>query len=236
MAAPLVLAHRGANRVAPENTVAAFEQALAMGADGVELDVHRSADGALVVHHDAAAPGAGLLAALPLAAIREARPDIPTLDEALDVCRGRTVNVEIKNSPGDADHDPSEAAAALVVELLIARGRRDEVIVSSFSLDTVDRVRAIDAETATALLTARTTGITDSLNLAHGHGHGALNPRAHALVGRRAAQLTARARELGMRIYVWTVNDERQIRRLAEAGVDGLITDVPDVAVRALGR
>jgi glycerophosphoryl diester phosphodiesterase len=187
VAAPLVLAHRGANRVAPENTVAAFEQALAMGADGVELDVHRSADGALVVHHDATVAGLGLLAGMPLAAIRAARPDVPTLGEALDVCRGRVVNVEIKNSPGDADHDPSEAAAALVVDLLRVRDGRDEVFVSSFSLDTVDRVRVLDAAVATALLTARTTGLTEALHLAHGHGHGALNPRAHALVGRRGA-------------------------------------------------
>jgi glycerophosphoryl diester phosphodiesterase len=236
VAAPLVLAHRGANRVAPENTLAAFEAGLAMGADGVELDVHRSADGALVVHHDATVADLGLLAGLPLAAIRAARPDLPTLGEALDVCRGRLVNVEIKNSLGDADHDPSEAAAALVVDLLRARDGRDEVVVSSFSLETVDRVRALDPAVATAFLTVRTNGLTEALQLAHEHGHDALNPRAHALVGPRAAQLTSRARELGMRIYVWTVNDERQIRRLAAAGVDGLITDVPDVAVRALGR
>ena len=88
---PVVLAHRGANRLEPENTLAAFRRALELGADGVELDVHRTADGGLVVHHDAVAPGVGLLAELTADAVRAAAPQIPTLAEALDVCAGRTV-------------------------------------------------------------------------------------------------------------------------------------------------
>jgi glycerophosphoryl diester phosphodiesterase len=230
----LVLAHRGANRVEPENTLAAFRRALELGADGVELDVHRTADAGLVVHHDAVAPGVGLLAATPIEAIRLAAPRIPTLNEALDACAGRFVNVEIKNSPGDPDHDPTAATADHVVELLAARRGRDRVLVSSFDLPTIDRVRALDPTGATALLTARTTGLADVLALAHDRGHGALNPRAHALVARRADRLVERARELGMSLYVWTVNDTRQLRRLATAGVTGLITDVPDRARRAL--
>jgi glycerophosphoryl diester phosphodiesterase len=231
----LLLAHRGANRVEPENTVAAFTRALELGADGVELDVRRTADGGIVVHHDASASGVGLLAATPFAAIRRAAPRIPTLAEALDACAGRFVNVEIKNSPGDPDHDPAAALADLVVELVAARGGRDRVLVSSFDLPTVDRVRAVDPTLPTALLTARTTGLGDLLALAHDRGHGALNPRAHALVGRRADRLVQRARELAMSLYVWTVNDSRQLRRLATAGVTGLITDVPDRARRVLG-
>jgi glycerophosphoryl diester phosphodiesterase len=231
----LVLAHRGANRVEPENTLAAFGRAFELGADGVELDVHRTADGGLVVHHDAVAPGVGLLAETPFEAIRRSAPRVPTLAEALDACAGRFVNVEIKNSPGDPDHDPSGVAADRVVELLAARAGRDRVLVSSFDLPTIDRVRALDPRTATALLTARTTGLADVLALAHDRGHAALNPRAHALVARRADRLVQRAGELGMSLYVWTVNDARQLRRLAGAGVTGLITDVPDRARRALG-
>jgi glycerophosphoryl diester phosphodiesterase len=231
----LVLAHRGANRVEPENTVAAFTRAFELGADGVELDVHRTADGGLVVHHDAVAPGVGLLAATPFEAIRRAAPGIPSLAEALDACVGRFVNVEIKNSPGDPDHDPTAVAADLVVELMAARDVDDRVLVSSFALSTIDRSRALDPTVPTALLTARTTGLADALEVAHDRGHGALNPRAHALVGRRADRLVERARALGMSLYVWTVNDSRQLRRLADAGVTGLITDVPDRARRALG-
>ena len=136
MTRPLVLAHRGANRVAPENTVEAFARALALGADGVELDVHRTADAGLVVHHDAEAGGLGVLADRSLTEIREVLPAAPTLEEALDVCSGALVNIEIKNLPGDADFDPGESAAGLVVALLAARGHRDEVVVSSFNLAT----------------------------------------------------------------------------------------------------
>ncbi|HZP29437.1 MAG TPA: glycerophosphodiester phosphodiesterase [Acidimicrobiia bacterium] len=233
-AVTLVLAHRGASRVEAENTLAAFRRAFELGADGVELDVHRTGDGGLVVHHDAVVPAVGRFAATTVAAVRDAAPWIPTLAEALDVCAGRTVNVEIKNLPGAADHDPAEAAAELVVRLLAARGHRDRVLVSSFGLPTVDRVHALDPAIPTALLTARSTDLVGALALAHDRGHRALNPRAHALVGRRAERLADRARELGMSLYVWTVNDARQMRRLAAAGVTGLITDVPDRARRVL--
>src|SRR3989442_171546 len=90
---PSVIAH------SRENTLEAFTAARSLGADGVELDIHRSADGALVVHHDAAAPGLGVLAEHSLAEIRAVIPSVPTLDEALDTCAGMFVNVEVKNLP-----------------------------------------------------------------------------------------------------------------------------------------
>ena len=153
MTAPRVLAHRGANRVAPENTLEAFVAAGALGADGVELDVHRTADRALVVHHDADARGLGVLAERPEAEIRAARPEIPTLEEALDACTGMLVNTEVKNMPGDADYDPEDGVAAAVVELLVLRDRRDDVLVSSFNLESADRVRALDRSIPTGFLT-----------------------------------------------------------------------------------
>src|SRR6188768_3753377 len=102
-ARPLVLAHRGACRQAPENTLNAFARARALGADGVELDVRRSADGVLLVHHDATAEPLGAFAALPFAEIRAARPSVPTLAEALDACAGLLVNVEVKCLPWEPD-------------------------------------------------------------------------------------------------------------------------------------
>jgi glycerophosphoryl diester phosphodiesterase len=231
---PLVLAHRGARRVAPENTVEAFVLALAQGADGVELDVHRTADGGLVVHHDADARGVGVLAETPLAEIREARPDVPTLDEALDACAGGLVNVEIKNLPGDADFDPYDTAAALVVGCLDRRGHRDQVLVSSFNLATIDRLRELDASVPTGFLTMRGLDPLDALSVCTAHGHGALHPFVGMLGGVVAAATTARAHDVNVRVNVWTVNDDDEIRRLAAAGVDGIVTDVPDVARRAL--
>ena len=104
----LVLAHRGARRQAPENTIPAFARAMELGADGVELDVHRTRDDALVVRHDADGPP-GVWAELTLDAIRTAVPEVPVLAEVLDVCAGTLVNIEIENSPRDLDWDPDGA-------------------------------------------------------------------------------------------------------------------------------
>jgi glycerophosphoryl diester phosphodiesterase len=232
---PLVLAHRGARRVAPENTVEAFAAAGRLGADGVELDVHSTADGVLVVHHDADAGGLGVLAEHAFATVRAARPDIPTLEEALEVCVGMLVNVEVKNLPGDADYDADEGAASTLVELLVSRGRGDNVLVSSFNLASADRVRVLDDTIPTGLLTLVGLDPLDGIEVAHAHGHGAVHPDVRSLRGGDATESTvARAHELGMAVNVWTVNGEAEIRSLAAAGVDALITDVPDLARRVL--
>jgi glycerophosphoryl diester phosphodiesterase len=221
--------------VAPENTVEAFVAAARLGADGVELDVHRTGDGALVVHHDADAHGVGVLAERGLAEIRAVRPDIPTLEEALEACAGMLVNIEVKNLPGDADYDATDGAAATVVELLAGRSRRDDVLVSSFNLESANRVRALDASIPTGFLTLVGLDPVDGVEVAHAHGHGAVHPDVRSLVGLVADATMARAHELGMTVNVWTVNGEDEMRRLAAAGVDAIITDVPDVARRALG-
>jgi glycerophosphoryl diester phosphodiesterase len=237
---PLVLAHRGARKVAPENTIEAFSVALDQGADGVELDVHRTADDGLVVHHDADAPGLGVLAERTLAEIRAERPEIPTLDEVLDTCAGSLVNVEIKNLHGDADFDPDHRAADLVVQCLARRDGRDgresgdRVLVSSFNLDTIDRVRAIDDTVPTGFLIMGVAPM-DGLEVCVARGHQALHPFVGLVGGDVAATVSDRARELGVRVNVWTVNDDDEVRRLADVGVDALITDVPDRARRALG-
>lgn len=230
----LVLAHRGANRFAPDNTLAAFARAVELGADGVELDIHRSRDGGLVVRHDADSP-AGMLAEMTLAEIRAGLPAVPTLGEALDVCVGLLVNVEIKNSPRDSDWDPSDRGAELLVELLAAREGRDRVLVSSFNLPSIDRVRSIAPHVPTALLTWGKDPV-EALLVAESHGHGALHPDLLSVAGAGAAAAATRAHELGLELNVWTVNDPAELARLAAAGIDGLITDVPDIALQALGR
>jgi glycerophosphoryl diester phosphodiesterase len=234
MERPRILAHRGASRVARENTLEAFVRAGALGADGVELDVHRSDDGVLVVHHDADAPGIGVLAAHAAADIRSAVPYVPTLDEALDACAGLVVNIEVKNLPGDAGFDPHDRAAADLVELLHARDRRDDVLVSSFNLATIDRVRALDPALATGFLTLLGFDPLDGAAIARDRGHSAVHPDVRSLRGPLADALAARARELGLAVNVWTVDDPVEMRRLAAAGVDGIVTNGPDVARAAL--
>src|SRR5271154_1145471 len=105
-----VFAHRGCTEGFTENTVDAFAEARRLGADGVELDVRLTADGALAVHHDAEIPGHGVIAQLGAA---DLPAHVPLLGDVLAVCDGMVVNVEIKNAPQDPGWDPAEAVAAL---------------------------------------------------------------------------------------------------------------------------
>jgi glycerophosphoryl diester phosphodiesterase len=227
----LVYAHRGASASEPENTVPAFRAAARMGADGVELDVRRTADGAAVVVHDAALSDGRAVVDVPL---DEVPPEVPRLEEALDACEGLVVNVEVKNAPWDGDFDPDEALADLVVRTLADRGGRDRVIVSSFGEGAVARVRALAPDLPTALLTAVLTdeqvdGLVEEVVAA---GHVALHPH-HLTV---TPHLLERCHGAGLAVNTWTVDEPERIAALAALGVDGVVTNVPDVALRALGR
>lgn len=224
---PRILGHRGAPRVSRENTLDAFTAALAEGADGVELDVHATADGVLVCHHDCVVPEVGLIESLEWSALRAAAPSVPTLDAVLDLCAGTLVNVEVKNSEGDPGYDPTETAADAVVALLAARDRRDEVVVSSFSIASIDRVRALDPQVPTGFLYAPDLANADALLVAKVGGHGAIHPHWVSLAGEDGPAFVAECHDAGVAVNVWTVNDEPVAAALAAAGVDALITDTP---------
>jgi glycerophosphoryl diester phosphodiesterase len=231
-----VWAHRGARRQAPENTAAAFARALELGADGVELDARHTADDVVIVHHDAEARGLGVLAERSFADLRAARPELPTLDEALDASRGGLVNVELKCLPGEPDYDPGERLVALVADVLTRRDHRDDVLVSSFNLEALNRSRAAAPTTPTALLTLSGFDPDVALGLVADGGHAALHPHQRALHGARAGAVAERAHRLDVGVHVWTVNGAARVRRLSAAGIDAVITDEPDVALRALSR
>ncbi len=224
---PLVYGHRGASADAPENTLAAFALARAQGADGVELDVRRCRDGDMALHHDAVLGDGRRIVEL-------TRADLPesscTLAEALDVCEPMAVNIEIKNVPIDPDHDPECLLADRVVALLHERGGRDRVIVSSFGLATVDRVRAVDPSIPTGLLTFVDPIGPEAIELAARHGHQAIHPHVATV----DAAYVALAHDHGLAVNVWTVDDPDRMRELASWGVDGIVTNVPAVAVAAL--
>jgi glycerophosphoryl diester phosphodiesterase len=229
---PLVLAHRGANREAPENTLAAFAAARRLGAAGVELDVRRTADGELVIRHDAAIEGFGVLRDRSLAELRAAHPEVPTLAEALDVLDGLLVNIEVKCLPTEPDADPDHEVAGAVAALVVARGLAASVVVSSFDLAAVDAVRSLAGSIPTAWLTVGVP-VSDAAAVAAEHGHAWLHPdRVQA--ARDPVGAVRAAHGAGVRLDVWTVNDPDEVRALRDAGVDALITDVPDVARRAL--
>ncbi|HKA83435.1 MAG TPA: glycerophosphodiester phosphodiesterase [Acidimicrobiales bacterium] len=230
-----MIGHKGAAGLAPENSLEAFRAAREVGADGVELDVRRTADGALAVHHDPALGDGRRL--LDLAA-DELPAGIVTLPTVLDACAGLAlVNVEVKNWPLDADFDETLAIVDQVVEVLAARppAERERYVVSCFHLPTVDRVRELAPDLVTAWLVGIVgpDGGAQVIAEAVDHGHRALHPH-HALVTR---ELVERAHDEELAVNAWTCNEPDRIRWLAgEAGVDGIVTDVPDVALVALGR
>jgi glycerophosphoryl diester phosphodiesterase len=219
-----VIAHRGASRLARENTIDAFRLAVQVGAQGVELDARRSADDVVVVHHDARLADGRVIADTPW---RDLPGDVPTLGAALDACAGAWVNIEIKNSPQDPDFDPDDRVA---VEVLAHLAERSEGrwLLSSFRLETIDRCRAVAPDVPTAWLTVMVDEGTP--RLLRDRGHVAVHPHVLAL----DAAAIARCHEVGILVNGWTCNDPDQFLRLAAWGVDGLCTDIPDIMVAAL--
>ena len=228
----LVLGHRGASAVAPENTVEAFGEALRLGGDGVELDVRRSADGFLVVHHDFGIEGLGVIASLCRAELPESVPDLPVV---LDQCLGSIVNIELKDLPGEPGHDLAESLAHGVAALLAnrrARGVEDRVIVSSFALAAIDAFRATAPGVRTGWLTGGNLELGRAISTAAERGHDAVHP-FHLTVN---PDLVATAHDRGLAVHTWTVDDADRIAELAAWGVDAIITNDVAVALRALGR
>ena len=225
-----VIAHRGANRHAPENTLEAFRIAVALGADGIELDVRATADGALVIHHDAHLPDGRAIADTARA---ELPATVPELGEALDACSPILVNIEIKNSEGEPGFDESRQIADHVIEELRDRAEPpDRWLISSFDRATVDRVRALDGP-RTALLTEAPA--VDALEHLLADGPPA-HPVWHPWFGDLDDETLARAHAAGVEVNVWTVDGPEPIGAMIDLGVDGICTDEPDLALSLLGR
>jgi glycerophosphoryl diester phosphodiesterase len=229
-----VLAHRGGTGPWGENTLEAFSGALRLGADGVELDVRRTADGRLVVHHDAEIEGGGAIHTLRAGEL----PDwVSGLDEALETCAGAIVNIELKNAPIESGFDPTEAAATEVVSMLGTPppepGRRPaHVIVSSFWPATLAAVHRDGPEVPTGLLVHPSRDVTDAAGQARSIGCVALHP-FHTQV---TPALVDRVHDMGMSVATWTVNDDADVLAVAAAGVDMVISDRVTDALRTLGR
>jgi glycerophosphoryl diester phosphodiesterase len=224
-----VIAHRGASKAFPENTVAAFRGAAAMGADMVEFDVRATADGYLVVHHDALLPDGRVIYDLHA---RDLPSDVADLAAAIDACGELAVNIEVKNSRKDPDWDNERTVAADVTRFVADRSLHDRVLVSSFDVGSIERVRVEDRNVPTAWLTMV---IPDAAAVAAGlvgNGHRALHPY-HLVVD---AGLVEACHDLGLEVNVWTVDEPARMQQLVEFGVDGICTNVPDVALRVLGR
>jgi glycerophosphoryl diester phosphodiesterase len=208
-----VIAHRGSSAAEPENTLPAFERAIADRAALVEFDVQLSADGVPVVFHDAVlerlTPLAGLLRRRTAGELQEV--GIPSLDQVLDVVRGRIgVMAELKN--------PHVQRAHPFVERVVARLEPGDVVIS-FQRRALLETRRL----APKLLLLQHVGLGVSIRAAarYAWGVGFRDPR----VTRRGHGL---ARSLGLATTVYTVNDEERMRELVALGVDGVFTDRPD--------
>jgi glycerophosphoryl diester phosphodiesterase len=228
---PELIAHRGVPREHPENSLPGFVRALALGVDGIELDVHVTRDGVPVVHHDAVLgrPGVGgpldgraiaTLTAAELAEHELARGvGVPTLAEVLAVVSGRaTVYVEVKGAGAEAS-----VAAAIA-------GRGAATPVHSFDHRVPARVRALSPATPAGVL-------LDGYLVDPVHALRAADAR-DCWPGRRWVDrpLVEAVHAAGGRVIVWTVNDPDEARALAQLGVDGICTDVPDAIGAALAQ
>ncbi len=196
-----------------------------MGADGVELDVRIAPDGRggsrLVIFHN------------PLPTSQAQLDALPSFDDVLDACGDRMlVNVEIKNSDDEGGHDPTMAVVAPTVLAMQRRGRSwvDRWLFSSFDLDTMDHARRVAPEIPTAFLVVHATD--EAIAAAIAGGHMAIHPGAEPLTAERVAACHAAA----LVVNTWTCNDPDRLRELDGMGVDGVCTDVPDIARVALGR
>ncbi len=253
---PLVMAHRGGAGLWPENTRHAFSEALALGVDVLEMDLHGTSDGALVVIHDATVErttnGAGRVSALTLAELKQLDAGyrwtrdggrthpfrgkgitIPTLGEVLGEFPRARLNIDIK-----------QARPSLVKSFcaaLVEHGATARVTVASFSSETLAEFRRECPAVGTSASVEEVAALAEDMRAGRPIARGrAARPRAVQVpetLGGRAwltAELVAAAHGGGLEVHVWTVNEEAGMRRLIALGVDGIMTDYPDKLIALL--
>jgi len=238
-----VWAHRGASAYAPENTIAAFRMAMDMGADGLELDVHLSSDGKLMVIHDETVDrtsnGSGRVVDMTCQELKRldfsngmqdyegAR--IPTLQEVFGLIKNSplTVNIEVKCDvvlyPGIWDK---------LIRLEREMGMQGRVLYSSFNHYVLQKIRELDPDAEIGLLYGN--AMVDPWVYANYLKANAIHP--HYLAALQCPGLMEGCAENGVRVNTWTVNKPEDVLSLANKGVNAVITNHPDMALKVLGR
>ncbi|CAN5243570.1 glycerophosphodiester phosphodiesterase [soil metagenome] len=245
---PLVFAHRGGGGLFPENTLEAFKYAANMGVDVLELDIHSTSDGTLVVMHDGSVDrttdGNGRVSEMTLAEVKKLdagfqfTPDggqtfpfrgkgitIPTLQEIFDAFPEMTFNVEPKQA------EPSVTKP--LCEMIRTHNMTEKVIVGSFRQAAIDEFRAECAEVATS---GTPSEVSEFLALYKvGLGESYSPPMQVLQIPEKVGSLQVvskgfieTARKLNLQVHVWTINQTDDMQRLIETGVDGIMTDYPD--------
>jgi Glycerophosphoryl diester phosphodiesterase len=241
MNTPLIIGHRGASAVAPENTLAAFREAIAVGADGVEFDVRLTRDGVPVVIHDSSLRRTGGLSQriadvtwAELAKIDVgswfsgsfANETVPSLAELFTLFQSNnsTLYLEMKcDSP--KEYAPlAEACCRLIAE----HGLKERVMIECFQLPALGVVRDIDSGIKTVALFEPSISpslLSDQSIINNATDVGAIALALHHRLARRS--LVQKARDAGMHVAVWTVDDPAWLERARSIGIDALITNNP---------
>lgn len=235
MCMPIRIGHRGAAGTHPENTMSAFRQAVAVGAQGIELDVHLTADRQVVVIHDPfldrTTDTEARVGDLTLAQIQQVDAGawkgepfkgerVPSLVDVFQWAPpGLQLYVELKG--GSSVYPGIEE---LLLELIDAHGVRDRVQFSSFDHDGLSRLRELDSTIPIGMLYNWLDDNDDPVAKALAHKFSALHP-SHKLV---TPELVAKAHAAGLTVIAWAPNEPADIARMKECGVDGIMSDYPE--------
>ncbi|MFE8700443.1 glycerophosphodiester phosphodiesterase [Cytobacillus sp. FJAT-54145] len=234
----LIYAHRGSKGTHPENTLLAFEEAIRLGVDGIELDVHLTKDEQLVVIHDETVDrttnGSGKVRDMTLEEIKKldagswfsdefSHATIPTLGEVLELLKDTDIrlNVEIKN-----DVVQYLNIEEVVLKELETYSYKDKSIISSFNHYTVKKVSQLDPEIETAILFMEL--LVEPWKYAKSIGASAL----HVYVPVAFADMSRKAQDSGYPVRVFTVNDEALMSQLMDLNIDTIMTDFPEKAMK----
>lgn len=243
---PQVFAHRGGAALRPENTLLAFDHGLSLGADGLELDVHLSRDGVVVVHHDSTlerttngrGPIAGLTAdelarldaGYHFEGFRGLAGGVPTLTQVLERYPSASLIIELKvNEPELAHRTIDEVRAAGAIE---------RVAIGSFGTRVLRAARAYEPRLVTGA-SREETRLALYRSRIHWPARHPPNdafqvPELSGSTRVVSPRFVKHAHSRGIAVQVWTVNDAGDMRRLLDWGVDGLISDRPDIAVEVV--
>lgn len=247
-----LVGHRGGAGLAAENTMAAYRAGIAAGAQAIELDVHLSKDGALVVMHDpnvsTTTDGTGAIGSLTLAEIKKLNAaarstttkdpqEVPTLDQPLALAAASKVDAYIEIKVPPTGRYPG--IEAKVVQAIKQAGMAGHVLVISFDLPTLQDMKTVDASLPTGWLMQR-AGVPAAAkasaqalaDLAKKSGVDNVGISRDYL----SAEIVQAAHEKGLTVGVWTVDDPTEMRQFANWGVDAITSNRPDVLVSTLGK
>jgi glycerophosphoryl diester phosphodiesterase len=214
-----VIAHRGGIGAWRENTIEAFEGALRSGADGAELDARLTADGEVVVHHDAEVETGDRIQDL---TIGELPPYVPSLSAALAACGSMLVDIEIKLESSDPGKRPDAGRTrAVAMGVAESSARRGSVFVSSFWPDALVVLGEVAPTIATGLLVHPALDAQAAVPVAQRLGCSSFHPHVSAVT----RQLVEVCRQCSLEVGTWTANRPDEVRAVLDAGVDAVITD-----------